>query len=149
MSYKILIADDEDDVREIMVKKIKQEGYAVVGARDGEEAWAKIKSESPDIILLDLNMPKIDGLTVLKNLRENPPSKKWQPVIIVSARNELSDINKGLLMEADHYLTKPCHISDILKAIQLMIGLIPQRKSESEIKSGSPNPPDKNETKTQ
>ena len=135
MSFKILIADDEEDIREITLKKLKQEGYTVVGAKDGEEAWKKIKSESPDIILLDLNMPKMDGLTVLKNLRENPPSKKWQPVVIISARNELNDVQKGLSLDADHYLTKPCHFSDILKAIQLMSGLIPQRKSELEVKA--------------
>jgi len=149
MSYKILVADDEDDIRVIMAKKIAQEGYEVVSAKDGEEAWKKIKSESPDIILLDLMMPKMDGLTVLKNLRENPPSKKWQPVVIISARNELADIHQGLSLEADHYLTKPCHFSDVLKAIQLMIGLIPQRKSELEIKSQSPNTKSENETRAQ
>ena len=145
MSYKILIADDEDDVREIMAKKIKHEGYEVVSARDGEEAWKKIQKESPDIILLDLNMPKMDGLTVLKNLRQNPPSKKWQPVVIISARNELTDINQGLSLEADHYLTKPCHFSEVLKAIQLMSGLIPQRKSELEVQAE--NNPNKNDKK--
>ncbi len=147
MSYKILVADDEKDIREIMAKKIAQEGYLVVSAKDGQEAWEKIKSESPDVILLDLNMPKIDGLTVLRNLRESPPSAKWQPVIIISARNEMDDINKGLSLEADHYLTKPCHIGEILKAIQLMIALIPQRKSAIELRSEAKGQPDKNETK--
>lgn len=135
MQYKILIADDEDDIREIMAKKIAQEKYQVITAADGEEAWAKIKSESPDVILLDLNMPKMDGLEVLKKLRQNPPSAKWQPVIIISARNEVSDIHEGMAMEADHYLTKPCHIGEVLKAIQLMIGLIPQRKSALELQA--------------
>jgi DNA-binding response OmpR family regulator len=131
-NYKILMADDEPYILEIMAKKIAQAGYKVVTAPDGEEALAKIKSEDPDIILLDLNMPKMDGFEVLKNLRENPPSKKWQPVIIISARTDLDDMKKGFSLEADHYLTKPCNVPDILKAIRLMINLIPQRKSKEE-----------------
>lgn len=123
------MADDEPDVLEIMAKKIAAQGYAVVAAQDGEEAWAKIQSESPDVILLDLNMPKMGGFEVLRKLRENPPSEKWQPVIIVSARAEWEDVRKGLSMEAEHYLVKPCSVENILKAIRLMAGLIPQHRS--------------------
>jgi len=128
MQTKILVADDEKEVLDIMAKKIAMEGYDVIKAADGQEAWEKIQAESPDVIVLDLTMPKLDGLSVLKNLRENPPTKKWQPVIIVSARSELSDMKEGLDLEADHYITKPCSIQDVLNAIRLMISLIPQRK---------------------
>lgn len=143
---KILLADDEPDIREIMAKKIANEGYDVVTAEDGQEAWEKIKAESPDIILLDLNMPKMDGFTVLKNLREKPPSAKWQPVVIISGRSELEDMQKGFSLEADHYITKPCHIADVLKAIQLMLALIPQRKSQKEMDSDANVPPPKPKT---
>ena len=132
---KVLVADDEKDVLEIMAKRIAKEGYAVVMAVDGQEAWDKIIAESPDVILLDLTMPKMDGLEVLKKLRENPSTDKWQPVIIVSARRELEDMQKGLSLEADHYITKPCNMNDIIKGIKLMISLIPQRKSKKEIES--------------
>ena len=132
---KVLLADDEQDILEIMSKKIRIEGYEVVTARDGLAAWDLIVSESPDVILLDLTMPKMDGFSVLKKLREHPPSDKWQPVIIVSGLNELEDMQKGLAMEADHYITKPCRIDDILKAIRLMVSLIPQRKSKSEMEA--------------
>lgn len=148
MVYKILVADDEDDIREIMAKKIAQEKYEVITAKDGEEAWDKIKKDSPDVILLDLNMPKLDGMEVLKKLRQEPPSAKWQPVVIISARNEVEDIHKGLAMEADHYLTKPCHIGEVLKAIQLMIGLIPQRKSALEMQSEDKAHPGSHEKKS-
>jgi len=131
-NLKILMAEDEQDVLEVMAKKISAEGYTVVTAKDGEEAWEKIKSESPDIILLDLNMPKKGGFEVLKELREHPPAQKWQPVIIVSARRELEDVQKGLSLEAEHYLVKPCSIEHILKAIKLMTALIPQHKSPLE-----------------
>ncbi len=132
---KVLLADDEKDILEVMSKKIRMEGYEVVTAQDGLEAWDLIVSESPDVILLDLTMPKMDGFAVLQKLREHPPTDKWQPVIIVSGLNELADMQKGLALEADHYITKPCRIDDILKAIRLMVSLIPQRKSKSEMES--------------
>jgi len=124
---KILIADDEDVVLEIMARKIASRGYEVITAKDGQEAWDKIVSDVPDIIILDLKMPKMDGWALLSRLRQNPPTKSWQPVIIISAQNELENFQKGMNLEADHYLTKPCQIEDILKAIRLMLSLIPQR----------------------
>jgi len=130
---KILMADDEPEVLGIMAKKIDAQGYQVVTAHDGQEAWEKIQDESPDIILLDLNMPKLDGFEVLRALREHPPSDKWQPVIIISTRGELEDINKGLSLDAEHYITKPCNIEDILKAIKLMANLIPHHKTPREM----------------
>lgn len=143
---KILLADDEPDIRDVMAKKIAQEGYTVIVAEDGQEAWEKIKKEDPDVILLDLNMPKLDGFEVLRNVRENSPSTKWQPVVIISGRTELEDMQKGFSLEADHYITKPCHIADVLKAIQLMLALIPQRKSQKEMDSDANAPGQKPKT---
>ncbi len=133
MGLKILMADDEPEILEIMAKKIAQEGFDVIQAIDGQEAWEKIQSESPDVVLLDLNMPKMNGFEVLKALRDHPSPEKWQPVIIVSTRGELEDIQKGLSLEAEHYLVKPCSVDNILKAIQLVAKLIPQHKSPSEL----------------
>jgi two-component system, OmpR family, alkaline phosphatase synthesis response regulator PhoP len=129
---KVLMADDEPAILEIMAKKVSNEGFDVVTAQDGEEAWNKIASESPDVILLDLTMPKRDGFEILKQLRKSPPSEKWQPVIIVSARSELQDLQEGFSLEADHYLTKPCSMEDVTKAINLMVKLIPMHKSSSD-----------------
>jgi chemosensory pili system protein ChpA (sensor histidine kinase/response regulator) len=125
---KILIADDEELILEIMSRKIAANGYEVICAKDGLDAWEKITKDIPDIIILDLNMPKMDGWAVLSQLRQNPPVKRWLPVIIVSAQNELDNYKKGVSLEADHYLSKPCQIDDILKAIRLMISLIPQHQ---------------------
>jgi DNA-binding response OmpR family regulator len=129
MPIKVLIADDEDGILQIMAKKISGAGYQVVTAADGQEAWDKIKSEDPDLVILDLTMPKMDGWQILKALRENPPGKKWQPVIIISALGEIENMQKGLHMEADHYMTKPCSIDDIIKTIRLMVSLIPMRQN--------------------
>ena len=124
---KILIADDEEVIREIMARRIASQDYEVITACDGQEAWDKIVGEDPDVIVLDLNMPKMDGWAVLRKLRDSPPTKRWQPVIIVSAQEELESLKKGVDLKADHYLTKPCQIEVILKAIRLMLSLIPQR----------------------
>jgi CheY-like chemotaxis protein len=126
---KILVADDEEVIREIIAKRIASQDYEVITACDGQEAWDKIVSEVPDVIILDLNMPKMDGWTVLSMLRKNPPTKRWQPVIIVSAQAEFDSFKKGVNLEADHYLTKPCRIEDILQAIRLMLSLVPQRNT--------------------
>lgn len=128
---KVLMAEDEPEVLDIMSKKIAGEGYAVITARDGQEAWDKIQQESPDVIVLDLVMPKQNGFQVLRRLRERPSSGRWQPVIIVSAKRELEDMKEGYELEADHYITKPCQVEDILKSIRLMAQLIPQHKQAS------------------
>jgi len=133
MGLKILVADDEPEILEIMVKRIAQEGFDVIPAIDGQEAWEKIQGESPDVVLLDLNMPKMNGFEVLKALRDHPSPGKWQPAIIISTRGELEDIRKGLSLEAEHYLVKPCSVDNILKAIHLVVKLIPQHKSPSEL----------------
>jgi len=126
---KILIAEDTQDILTVMADRLRHEGYDVVTAQDGQEAWEKIGAESPDIILLDLMMPKMDGYAVLEKLRREPPVAKWQPVIIVSAKGELQDMKRGFELEADHYITKPWRMEDILQGIRKMLALRIQRKS--------------------
>ena len=124
MDYKILIVDDERDVAGILEGRLVKEGYAVAAAYDGEEALARVKADNPDIILLDLMLPKLNGFEVLKELRGSFRDK-WRPVIIISAKHELDSVKKGYDLEADHYLTKPCSMENILQAIETMISLIP------------------------
>ena len=131
-AIKVLVADDEPDILNVMTRRIRTEGYDVITAADGQEAWEKICRDNPDIILLDLIMPKMDGYVILEKLRKRPVGKKWAPVIIVSAQGELADIRRGFDLEADHYITKPCRMEDVLKGVQLMVKLIPQRKDSSE-----------------
>lgn len=126
MVYKILVVDDERDAADVIKNRLIREGYKAVTAYDGQEALEKIKEENPDIILLDLMMPKFNGFEVLKELREKFKDK-WRPVIIVSAQDEIASLEKCYGMEADHYLTKPCDIEHILRGIRIMISLIPAR----------------------
>jgi DNA-binding response OmpR family regulator len=128
-----LIADDEPAILEIMEKKMTREGFDVITAADGAEAWEKIRAQSPDIVILDRTMPAMSGFSVLQMLRENPPHKKWIPVIIVSALGEVKDVEEGMSLQADHYLVKPCPVEEILKGVRLMLSLIPLRKADAEI----------------
>ena len=127
-TIKVLIAEDTPDILELLADKVTFEGFTVIKAIDGEEAWRKIQEEDPDVILLDLMMPKMDGLTVLKHLREHPPTKKWQPVIIVSALSDLQHMRNCFDLEAEHYIIKPFQPDDIIKGIRRMLKLIPHRK---------------------
>ena len=129
------MADDEPDVLAIMAKKISGNGYVAITAKDGQDAWEKIQLEVPDMVLLDLNMPKMGGFDVLRELRKYPPEKKWIPVIIISTRGELHDIQKGIAMEAEHYITKPCSMDDVLKSVRLIEKLIPGHKTLAEIEN--------------
>jgi DNA-binding response OmpR family regulator len=106
-----------------------KEGYEVSIASDGEEALTKVSEDNPDVVLLDLMMPTLNGFEVLKTIREKY-ADKWRPVIIISAAAELESLKKGYLLEADHYLTKPCAMEHILRGIKTMISLIPLHKNK-------------------
>lgn len=123
MAYKLLVVDDDKEIVETLQKRLIKEGYEVVVAFDGEEALIKVKDENPDVILLDLMLPKLNGLDVLKEIREKYRDK-WRPVIIISAKTELESLRNCYKLEADHYLTKPCTMENILRGIETMISLI-------------------------
>lgn len=124
--YKLLVVDDEIDMLEVLKKRLVKEGYEVITALDGEEALVKVKDANPDIILLDLMLPKLNGFEVLKEIREKYKDR-WRPVIIISAKTELESLEKCYGMQADHYLTKPCNIETILHGIKTMISLMSAR----------------------
>jgi DNA-binding response OmpR family regulator len=125
-TFKILVVDDEKDIVDFVSARLEREGYEVVTAFDGEEALAQIKTEDPDVLILDLMMPKLNGLEVLKQIREDL-ADKWRPVIIVSGNAELEAIKKCYNMEADLYLTKPCAMENLVRGVKTMISFIPMR----------------------
>jgi len=126
MAYKLLVVDDDKSNLEMFKEILTQEGYEVVVAYDGEEALAKIKETDPDIILLDLILPKKNGFEVLKEIRQNYKDK-WRPVIIISGQSDLESVTKGYKLEADHYLTKPCPLQHLLRGVRIMVSLISAR----------------------
>jgi len=125
---KVLIAEDTPDLFELLSDKVSAAGFTVIPAKDGDEAWERICSDDPDVILLDLMMPKMSGFEVLEKLRRNPPADKWQPVVIVSALSDLDTMKRTFAMEAEHYITKPFQPDDVIRAIRKMLKLIPMRK---------------------
>jgi DNA-binding response OmpR family regulator len=126
MDFKILVVDDEPDIVQVVSGRLTREGYAVATAFDGEEALTKFAAFDPDLVLLDLTMPKLNGFEVLKQIREKYKDR-WRPVIIISAQTELDTLRKSYDMEADHYLAKPCSMDVILRGIETMRSLIPLR----------------------
>ena len=100
---KILVVDDEASIVTMLAYNLKKEGYDVVTAEDGEVALEKFESENPDLLLLDIMMPKIDGYEVCRKIRE----KSNVPIIMLTARADEVDKVVGLEMGADDYVTKP------------------------------------------
>ena len=127
-TYKILVVDDEPDIRETLKRKLEREGYAVVLAPSGEEALERVKDSDPDIILLDLMLPGLNGFDVLKEVKEKF-SDRWRPVIIVSGQQDLETTRQAYQREADHYLTKPCGIDHVLEGIRTMVSLMPHKNT--------------------
>jgi DNA-binding response OmpR family regulator len=103
MAYKILVADDEAEIRDVLRLYLEKDGYEVVEAADGMEALEVCKRAKPDLVILDIMMPGIDGYRVLRNVRENSNI----PVIMLSAKNSDSDKILGLDLGADDYIVKP------------------------------------------
>jgi len=103
---KILAVDDEEDILELLRFNLTKEGFAVVCAASGEEALKAALSQRPDLILLDLLLPAMDGLEVARRLKSNPSTQEI-PVIMVTAKGEEADIVAGLEVGAEDYITKP------------------------------------------
>ncbi len=103
MGYKILVADDEAEIRDLLHLYLEKDGYEVLEAADGMEAMEKVKKEKPDLLLLDIMMPGLDGYRVLRNIRESSNI----PVIMLSAKDTYADKILGLDLGADDYITKP------------------------------------------
>lgn len=120
MPKKILIIEDDRFLRELMSRKLLSLQFDVVVAVDGEEGLEKIKSEMPDVVLLDLILPGINGFEVLENAKKNPATAKI-PVIILSNLGQSEDIEKGLKLGAEDFLVKahftPQEIVNKLKSI--------------------------------
>lgn len=117
---KILVIEDDKFLRELISQKLIQEGYDIAEAIDGEKGLEKINKENPDLVLLDLILPGIDGFEVLAKMKENSDTAQI-PVIILSNLGQKDDIEKGLKMGAVDYLIKahftPAEIIEKIRAI--------------------------------
>ena len=124
---RILLAEDEDDLREVTVKRLKAEGFGVDGCRDGQEALEYLDAADYNLVILDIMMPRLDGLSVLRKLRKggNPV-----PVLLLTAKDAVSDRVQGLDAGADDYLTKPYAFEEMLARIRALVRRNSTEKSD-------------------
>ncbi len=117
MRNKILIVDDERDIVETLVFMLKQRGYDCIFAYNGEEGLKLAKEEAPDLIILDVMMPKINGYKICRLLKYDARYKNI-PIIMVTARGQEQDKAIGEETGADEYITKPFEFSDVIERIE-------------------------------
>jgi two-component system OmpR family response regulator len=122
---KVLVIDDEPGVRELIGEALSISEIAAVQAADGLEALSFLRRERFDLLILDINMPKLDGLALLEKLRTEGMSV---PVLMLSARADKADINQGLRTGADDYLTKPFSIEELVLRVKAIM-----RRSKGEV----------------
>jgi DNA-binding response OmpR family regulator len=121
MSKKVLIADDEPNIVTSLEYLMQKSGYEVKIARNGDEALALVESFLPDLVLLDVMMPRKSGYEVCQQIRERPD---WQhiKVVMLSAKGREAEVNKGLSLGADTYVTKPFSNQELIAKIEGLLG---------------------------
>ena len=131
MAYRILVADDEKDIRSVLALYLEDAGYEVVEAADGVEALRVLETQDIDLCLLDIMMPELDGYQVLKRVRETNDI----PVIVVSAKGQDAEKILGLNLGADDYMVKPFNPLEAVARVNTNIrrakGAVPQQKRET------------------
>jgi len=116
--FNILIADDQDDNLTLLARYLGNEGYSYIKAKDGLETLKKVRNELPDLVLLDINMPHKDGFAVLEEIRADPATQHIPVIILTAARLDPTEIQSGLNMGADDYVTKPFDRRELLARIR-------------------------------
>ena len=121
MARTVLIVEDEENISIALRYLMKGQGYDVLIARDGEEALEIAEATPPDLMLLDVMMPKRDGYDVCQTLKANPACQKIK-IIMLSAKGRDIEVEKGLALGADAYMTKPFSTRDLADKVQEMLG---------------------------
>ena len=117
MSKTILVVEDEKEIRDLLAHCLHKEGFAPILAPDGETAIAKARKEKPDLVLLDILLPKADGLEVLRAIRSSP-GIEGTPVVMLTAKGDETDRIVGLELGADDYITKPFSPREVVARIK-------------------------------
>ena len=117
---KILIVDDEPNIVMTLEYTFKKSNYEVFIARDGQEALDILKTNYPDVIILDIMMPMVDGFATLEQIRKED-NLQHTKVMFLSAKNKESDIEKGLALGADAYMTKPFSIKKVVEKVEELL----------------------------
>lgn len=132
MKEKILIVDDEKDIVKMLDYNLKKEGYRTALAYDGEDALEMAKKEHPDLIVLDLMLPGMDGLEVCKSLKKEPKSASI-PIIMLTAKTQEADKIVGLELGADDYITKPFSPRELIARIKAVLRRVKEKDKLPEL----------------
>src|SRR3972149_1374761 len=119
--YCIIVVDDNPDITNIVKVTLESAGHQVICAHSGEELFRQLAGLKPDLIFLDIMMPKMDGFEVLKRLRETPSASDI-PVILLTAKSQYEDILTGYKEGADYYIPKPFVSAQLIAAMDLVLG---------------------------
>jgi DNA-binding response OmpR family regulator len=117
----VLVADDEEDILELLVFRLENSGYTVVQAHDGAEALEVARSSRPDLAVLDVMMPKMDGFELTRRLREDEATSRM-PIILLTARTQEADVQRGFDAGADDYIRKPFSPQELRSRVQAILG---------------------------
>ena len=120
MPSRVLIVEDEPDIRELVVHHLKREGYQVSAASSGEEALRQVQAAPPDLVILDLMMPAMDGLEVCRRLRQDPSTVSL-PIVMLTAKGDEVDRVLGLEIGADDYIVKPFSPKELLARVRAVL----------------------------
>jgi pilus assembly protein CpaE len=129
MAAKILVVDDDPNVQRLLQYNLKQEGYEVVIASDGVEGFRLWGTESPDLVLLDVLLPKLDGYQVASKIRAEETANTHVPIIMLTAEREVEQKVRGLRAGADDYLIKPFHPAELLARIKSLLARFAPRET--------------------
>ena len=121
MAKKILIADDEQNIVISLEFLMKREGFEVLIANDGEEAVRRIRSDPPDLVLLDVMMPKKSGFEVCQEIKADPALAAVR-ILMLTAKGRDTEMAKGLALGADAYMTKPFSTKELVEKVRSMLG---------------------------
>ncbi len=120
MAFKILAVDDEKHIVRLVQINLQKEGYEVITANNGQEALDKIAAEKPDMVIMDVMMPQMDGFEALKILKSKPETATL-PVIMLTAKAQDADVFEGWKSGADLYLTKPFNPSELMSFVKRIL----------------------------
>jgi DNA-binding response OmpR family regulator len=117
----VLAADDDEDILELIVFRLEHSGYTVLQARDGAEALELAQTSRPDLAVLDVMMPKMDGYELTRRLREHEATSRM-PIILLTARTQEADIQRGFDAGVDDYIRKPFSPQELRSRVQAILG---------------------------